>query len=133
MVKSMKINVFINQKKLKINNYYFENSNQIWKKCEINKNNFICSICPKGTFIKDSSSQICEKCEIGKYSNKEDNSNCLKCPDGYTSLPGSSYCFLDYEPGYYSYNNKCIPCKPGFYSEGSSIECFRMYSRNIYK
>jgi len=124
----------------KINNYYFDNSNQIWKKCEINKNNFICSICPKGTFIKDSSSQICEKCEIGKYSNEEDNTNCekcpkgyysnttgsiecLKCPDGYTSLPGSSYCFLDCEPGYYSYNDNCIPCNPGFYSEGSSIEC----------
>ena len=124
----------------KINNYYFENSNQIWKKCEINKNNFICSICPKGTFIKDSSSRICEKCEIGKYSNKEDSNNCekclkgyysntigaikcLKCPDGYTSLPGSSYCFLDCKPGYYLYNDNCIPCKPGFYSEGSSIEC----------
>jgi len=107
----------------KINNYYFEISNQIWKICEINKINFICSICPKGTFIKDSSSQICEKCPKGYYSNSTDTINCLKCPDGYTSLPGSTYCFLDCKPGYYLYNDNCIPCKPGFYSEGSSLEC----------
>ena len=49
----------------KINNLYYDNSSQKWKICEINKDIFICSICPKGTYIKDPLSQICEKCDIG--------------------------------------------------------------------
>ena len=45
-------------------NLYFENSSQKWKECETNKDNFICSICPKGTYIKDASSQICENVQL---------------------------------------------------------------------
>ena len=77
----------------KFYNLYYENINQTWNECEINNNNFICSICPKGTYIKDSSSQTCEKCKKGEYSDNEDKINCEKCPIGYYSdILGSSYC-----------------------------------------
>ena len=118
----------------------YENSNQISNNCEINNNNCICSICPKGTYIKDNFSQICEKCKKGEYSNKEDNINCEKCPEGYfsnkigasmcekcpegyTSSVGSDKCYKDCEPGYYSNGDICIPCKPGYYSQSSSTTC----------
>jgi len=111
----------------KINNYYFENLNQIWKKCEINKCNFICSICPKGTFIKDSSSQICEKCEIGKYSNKEDNTKCEKCPKGYYSNTTGTIDCLKCPKGYYSNTTgaiDCLKCPDGYTSFPGSSYCF---------
>ena len=113
----------------KINNYYFENTNQIWNNCEINKNNFICSICPKGTFIKDSSSQICEKCEIGKYSNKEDSTNCEKCPKGYYSNTEGTIDCLTCPKGYFSNTEgatNCLKCPKGYYSntEGT-IDCLK--------
>ena len=124
----------------KFYNLYYENINQTWNECEINNNNFICSICPKGTYIKESSSQTCEKCKKGEYSDNEDKINCekcpigyysdilgssycKKCPEGYTSLIGSDKCYKDCEPGYYANGDICSLCKPGYYSEKSSTEC----------
>ena len=107
----------------KFDNLYYEDSNQIWNPCEINNNSFTCSICPKGTYIKNISSQICEKCPKGYYSNIMDVLNCEKCPQGYTSLLGSDKCYPDCEPGYYANGDSCIPCNPGFYSSRSSTKC----------
>ena len=119
---------------------YYDSSSKIWNKCESNKNNFICSICPKGTYIKDNFNNICEKCQkgefgdtknkircekcsIGYYTDEIGSINCKKCPDGYTSLIGSDKCYKVCDPGYYPNGDKCLPCKPGYYSLGSSIEC----------
>ena len=125
-------------------NLYYDDQTQLWKNCDINYNNFICSICPKGTFIKEiftsSSSKICEKCKIGEFnsiknsnqckkcqkgyfSNKIGEENCQKCPDGYTSFPGASYCYKECEGGYYPNGDICAPCQPDYYSERSSINC----------
>ena len=123
----------------KLNDLYYNESNKVWSQCETNKNNFTCSICPKGTY-RDSLSQLCIKCQKGEYSNSEykkeceycpigyysdeiGSLNCKKCPDGYTSLLGSDSCYKDCEPGYYPVGDICLPCEPGFYSIGSSSEC----------
>ena len=123
----------------KISNAYYEETNGVWNQCEANKNNFTCSICPKGTY-RDPLSQLCVKCQIKKYSNREDKkecdlcpigyysdeigvSTCKKCPDGFTSLIGSDKCYRDCEPGYYPYGDVCLPCQPGYYSIGSSTKC----------
>ena len=125
----------------KINNFYYVESIQIWKECETNKNDFTCSICPKGTYIKISDLQICEKCPPGEYASNEDQNNCEKCqqgffsnnfgaidcekcPEGYTSLPGANSCFKICQAGYYPKEDICIPCPPGFYSPSSSNICF---------
>jgi len=124
----------------KFENLYYDQS-QTWKQCDSSQDNFICSICPKGTYIKNSSSQICEKCKIGEYSDSKDANNCKKCPkgyysttkgasncqecpEGYTSIPGSNKCYLDCEPGYSLNEDKCTPCQPGFYEDQkSSLAC----------
>ena len=124
----------------KFNNLYYEDSNQTWNECETNKDNFTCSICPKGTYIKENSSKTCEKCKKGEYSDNEQNDSCKKCPkgyisnilgasycekcpDGYTSLLGSDICYKICEPGYYPNGDICLPCQPGYYSEGASTKC----------
>ena len=77
----------------KINNLYYDNSSQKWKECEINKDSFICSICPKGTYIKDPLSQICEKCDIGYFNDEIDSDKCKKCSQHfYSDEKGASYC-----------------------------------------
>ena len=124
----------------KFTNLYFDNLTQIWKDCELSNNYFKCSICPEGTYIKDSLLQICEKCQFGEYSNAEDNNNCEKCPrnyysnilgtiacqkcnEGYISFPGSDKCFYDCQPGYFPIENECFPCQLGLYSPGSLDKC----------
>ena len=113
----------------KFDNLYYDNQTQTWQNCDINNHNFICGICPKGTFIKeifsDSSSQICEKCKIGEYNNITDSykcqkcpkgyysnitgqENCQKCPDGYSSVWDSSMCYRECKNGHYSNGEKCI-------------------------
>ena len=123
----------------KLNNLYYDDSNNIWNKCEIDKNNFVCSICPKGTF-RDPLSQKCVKCQKGEYNDIEDKikcekcpkgfysdeygaSNCINCPNGYTSFEGSHKCYKECKPGFYPTGDICMPCKPGYYSSGSSTEC----------
>ena len=64
----------------------YENSNQIWKPCETNSINFTCSICPKGTFIKNSSSQVCEKCPEGEFSKNEGSEKCENALEGFTPI-----------------------------------------------
>ena len=128
----------------KMNNLYYDSSSQRWKECETNKDSFICSICPKGTYIKDPSSGICEKCPIGEYNNNEDSNKCEKCPKGYysnvlgasnceecpkgtfNSLMGNDHCeqcdggFFNDELG----SEKCKKCSPNFYSdEKGSLYC----------
>ena len=125
----------------KLKYYYYESSNQIWKPCETNGINFTCSVCPKGTFLKNSSSQVCEKCPEGEFSKNEDAEKCEKCssgsysnllgaeeckecPEGYTSLPGSFECYKDCDIGYYAKEDSCLKCNPGFYSDKrSSLNC----------
>ena len=48
----------------KFRNLYYNELSQTFEKCEISNDIFYCSVCPKGTFIKEKiiSSQICEKC-----------------------------------------------------------------------
>ena len=124
----------------KLTNLYFEESTRLWNPCETNKFAFICSICPKGTFILDIDSQFCEQCPKGYYSSNEDQdkcekcpegyyadslgqSECKKCPDGYTSLKGAFECYRDCDAGYYASGDECIACSPGFFSLPSSTHC----------
>ena len=77
----------------KFKNLYYDDSNKIWSDCNLDNTMFICSICPEGTYIKNSSSNLCEKCSKGEYNNFEDKNNCKKCPSGYYSdILGSISC-----------------------------------------
>ena len=97
----------------KFSNLYYDNPTQSWKECETNKNNFKCSICPKGTYIKDSSSQICEKCDLGFFNNLIDSEKCEKCmPNFFSDEKGASYCKECEENKYSLYGFKeCLTCE----------------------
>ena len=97
----------------KFTDLYSESSSQIWKNCENEKNSFICSICPKGTFIKNELGQICEKCPKGEYSNNIDQNKCGKCDKGsYSNVLGSTSCQIC-QDGYFSPKgaDKCSLCE----------------------
>ena len=59
----------------KFENLYYNESLNSWEKCDYNLNVFICSICPKGTFIKEYYNDylICEW---------KNNKNVIECPEG---------------------------------------------------
>jgi hypothetical protein len=97
----------------KFDNLYIDNSSQIWKNCENEKNSFICSICPKGTYIKNELTQTCEKCPKGEYSNDIDQNKCEKCDKGYYSnILGATSCEVCPD-GYFSPEgaDKCSLCE----------------------
>ena len=97
----------------KFSNLYSESSSQIWKNCENDKNSFTCSICPKGTFIKNALNQLCEKCPKGEYSNDIDQNKCEQCNIGYYSnILGSTNCQICPD-GYFSREgaDKCSLCE----------------------
>jgi len=112
----------------KFSNLYSESSSQTWKNCEKEKNSFICSICPEGTFIKNSLSQICERCPKGQYSNDVDQNKCQKCDKGYYSnILGSTSCQIC-PNGYFSPEgaDKCSLCKeiiPNCNSCSKELKC----------
>ena len=100
----------------KMNNLFYDSSSQKWKECETNRNSFICSICPKGTYIKDPSSQICEKCPIGEFSSNENLNKCEKCPKGYYSnILGATNCEICPKGTFNSLmgNDHCEQCDAG--------------------
>ena len=119
-------------------NLYYEESKQIWKECESDKQIYKCSICSKGTYINSlnycqkcpegyyndiENARECKKCPKGFYSDISGSIICQKCPEGFTSLLNSSECFKICESGFYPIGNECLPCEPGFYSEASSLNC----------
>ena len=114
----------------KFTDLYSESSSQIWKNCEKEENRFICSICPKGTFIKDAFSHTCEKCSEGEYSNDIDLNKCEKCDKGYYSnVLGSTSCQIC-PNGYFSSegSNKCSLCKdviPNCSSCSKELKCLK--------
>ena len=112
----------------KFSDLYYESSNQIWKKCENEKNSFTCSICPKGTFIKNALNHICEKCPKGEYSNDIDQNKCEKCDKGYYSdILGATSCKICPD-GYFSPegSDKCSLCEeliPNCNSCSKQLKC----------
>ena len=114
----------------KLSDLYYESSSQIWKNCEKEKNSFICSICPKGTFIKNELGQICEKCSKGEYSNDIDQIKCEKCDKGYYSnVLGSTSCMICPD-GYFSQEgaDKCSLCEeiiPNCNSCSKQLKCLK--------
>ena len=109
----------------KIKNLYYNESSQAWEICENSKDNFICSICPKGTYIKEKKEtyQICEKCPNGAYSDEEDLDNCKECLEGYDSFYGSEKCFMVCNKGSFLNGDICLECEPGFYYDSLSDAC----------
>ena len=96
----------------KFTNLYYDDSNQIWNDCNLDNNQFTCSICPSGTYIKDSSSNLCEKCPKGEYNSFEDKNECKKCLSGYYSdIIGSTLCKKCPKEKYSLIGfEECLPC-----------------------
>ena len=112
----------------KFSDLYYESFSQIWKNCENEKNSFTCSICPKGTFIKNELTQTCEKCPKGEYNNDIDQNKCEKCDKGYYSnVIGSTSCEICPD-GYFSPEgaDKCSLCEeliPNCNSCSKQLKC----------
>jgi hypothetical protein len=109
----------------KIKDLYYNVESQAWDICENSKDNFICSLCPKGTYIKEINEtyKICEKCPNGAYSDEEDLDNCKICPDGYDSFYGSEKCFMVCNKGSFLNGDICLECEPGYYYDSLSDTC----------
>ena len=61
---------------------YYDEQSQTFKQCKLNDTIYNCSICPEGTYIFENNtfSNTCEKCPEWKYTNKEDQYECIPCP-----------------------------------------------------
>ena len=65
----------------KFRELYYDNYSQTFKQCETDNNIFTCSICPKGSHLLKSEFyyNICEKCVDWKYTDNENQDECILC------------------------------------------------------
>ena len=73
----------------KFRDLYYDNYSQTFKQCETNNNIFACSICPTGSHLLKSEFyyNICEKCVDWKYTDNENQDECILC-----EIPHCSNC-----------------------------------------
>ena len=73
--------------------------------------------CSAGKFWK---SDLCYECPVDSYSS-QGATQCVPCPEGSSSLPGSSHCLC--EAGSYFQGELCALCPENSYSYDGSTEC----------
>ena len=113
---------------------YYNELTQTFEKCETDKNIFVCSICPVGTYIKDynSTSYICEKCLENEYTNSENQNKCTLCSIPHCIECNSKDICLKCDNNALNGLNNCSICKNEYewIFDGEICKCLKYFYKD---